>query len=170
MNNLYLVGMMGSGKSVTGKKLASLLQYSFVDLDQWIEEREKCSITEIFEKKGEEFFREIEAWLLKEISSGVPRVIATGGGAVLRRENVTLMRGTGKIIFLETSPDVLWQRVKHKKDRPLLRGADPEGKLRQIFSYRQALYEQASDLKVNTDGQTAEAVAEKILIELRKQS
>ena len=170
MNNLYLVGMMGSGKSVTGKKLAALLQCGFVDLDQWIEDRYHRSINEIFEKEGEPFFRDAEAGLLKEASGAGPRVVATGGGTVLRRENVTLMRGTGKIVFLETSPDMLWERVKHKKDRPLLKGLDPQGKLRQIFSSRQSFYEQACDFKVNTDGQTAEVVAEKILQELRRQS
>lgn len=170
MSNIYLIGMMGSGKSVTGKKLAALLGHSFVDLDQWLEARHHRSINEIFEEEGEAFFREAEAVLLKEACIAGPRVVATGGGTVLRRENVDLMRGTGKIIFLETSPDMLWQRVKHKKDRPLLRGTDPEGRLRQIFNHRQALYEQSCDLKVNTDGESAEAVAEKIVEELREKS
>ncbi len=168
MRNLYLVGMMGSGKSVTGRKLAALLGHSFVDLDQWIEERQHRSITEIFESEGETFFRDTEAELLKEVCGSGPRVVATGGGTVLRPENVERMRATGKIIFLETSLEVLWERVKGKKDRPLLKGGDPKANLNGIFQTRQPIYEKVCDCRINTDGQTAEAAAKKIMEELRK--
>ena len=170
MSNVYLVGMMGSGKSVTGKKLAALLGYGFVDLDQWIEERHQRSINELFEKEGESFFREAEAGLLKEACGAGPRVIATGGGTILRAENVERMRATGKIIFLETSLEGLWERVKSKKDRPLLKGQDPKLNLAGIDRVRRPIYEKVCDLRVNTDGQTAEAVAGKILKELQKKS
>ena len=170
MNNIYLVGMMGSGKSVTAKKLAALLGYGFVDLDQWIEERHRRSINDIFEKEGEVFFREAEAALLKEASTSAPRVVATGGGTILKQDNVDRMHATGTLVFLETSPDVLWDRVRHKKDRPLLKSADPKEKLMGIFSERLSFYEKACDFKVNTDGQTAEAVAEKILEKLKELS
>ena len=168
MNNLYLVGMMGSGKSVTGKKLAALLGYAFVDLDQWIEEKHRRSITEIFEKEGETFFRAQEAVLLAEACGAGPRVVATGGGTVLRPENVERMQATGKVIYLETSLGLLWHRVKSKQDRPLLKGADPKTSLASIFEARRPLYEKSADFSVNTDGQTAEKVARKILEELRK--
>ncbi len=170
MSNLYLVGMMGSGKSVTGKKLALLLGYGFVDLDQWIEEKHRRSITEIFEKEGEDFFRAEEAALLAEACGAGPRVVATGGGTVLRPENIERMRATGKIIFLETSLDLLWDRVKSKKDRPLLKGQNPQAHLAWIFEVRRPVYEKNCDFRVNTDGQSAETVARKILEELRKQS
>lgn len=168
--NIYLIGMMGSGKSVTGKKLAALLGCSFVDLDQWIEDRHHRSINELFEKEGEVFFRTAEAGILKEACGSGPRVVATGGGTILHPENVERMRATGKIVFLQTSPDMLWERVKHKKDRPLLKGVDPRENLMRIFKDRQSRYEQASDLQINTDGQTAEAVAQKIMEELQKSS
>ena len=170
MNNVYLVGMMGSGKSVTAKKLAVLLGSRCVDLDQWIEERHHRTIKEIFENEGEVFFRDAETAVLKEACGAGPRVVATGGGAILRPENVERMRATGKIVFLETSPDMLWERVRNKKDRPLLRGQDPKANLNAILQVRQPLYEKACDFQVNTDGQTAEAVAKKILKELQKKS
>ncbi len=170
MNNLYLVGMMGSGKSVTGKKLALLLGYAFVDLDQWIEEKHRRLITEIFEKEGEAFFRDTEAALLKEACSAGPRVVATGGGTVLRPENVEQMKTTGKVVFLETSLEMIWSRVKNKKDRPLLKGQDPQSNLKAIFMARRPAYEQSCDFRVNTDGQSAETVARKILEEIRKKS
>lgn len=159
--NLYLTGMMGSGKSVTGKRLATRMGYGFADLDTLIEEKEKKSIVEIFSQKGEAYFRDLESKVLKEVSTFDNRVYATGGGIILKSANVQLMKATGKIIFLETSPEVLWQRVKDKKDRPLLKGGHEE-KLVEIYSQRKTLYEGSCDLRVNTDGKTAAQVAEEI--------
>ena len=162
MPNLYLTGMMGSGKSVTGKRLAAKLGYGCADLDDLIEEKARKSIGQIFINEGEDFFRDLESQMLKEASGLGNRVVATGGGTILRPGNVELMRATGKIIFLETSPDILWQRVKDKKDRPLLGGEKPQEKLLQIYAYRLPLYEGCCDFKVATDGKTAAAVADEI--------
>ena len=157
-----MIGMMGSGKSVTGKKLAALLGAGFVDLDEWIEDRTRRTIVDLFEKEGEDFFRAQETAVLKEAAASGPRVVATGGGSVLRAENVERMKKTGRVIYLETSPDVLWQRVKEKKDRPLLKHPNPREKLAQILAERGCLYERACDFRVGTDGRTAEAVAAEI--------
>lgn len=153
---------MGSGKSVTGRRLASKLGSIFVDLDELIQARTKKTINEIFSSEGEEAFRHQESMALREVSGASSRVIATGGGTILKSVNVDLMRQSGKIIFLETSPDILWERVKGKKDRPLLRGDNPKGTLLSIYAGRQSLYENANDFKVSTDGKTANAVAEEI--------
>ncbi len=168
MPNVYLVGMMGSGKTVTGKKLASLLGREFVDLDALVEEKSGRTIVNIFEKQGEEFFRGIESEALREPSDG-PRVVATGGGIILRPENVRHMRNSGTVVYLETGAEALWQRVRGRSDRPLLKGADPKEKLAQILAARRSLYEQASDFRVATDGRTAEAVAEEIFKRLEKE-
>lgn len=162
MSNIYLVGMMGSGKSVTGKKLAPMLSVEFTDLDDRIERKTGRLIREIFEKEGEPYFREQEAELLKEAAASGPCVVATGGGAVLRPENVKLMRETGKVVYLETSLETLWRRVKEKKDRPLLRNGEPKQALARILGEREAFYKTACDFQVNTDSQKAEAVAKKI--------
>lgn len=163
MNNLYLVGMMGSGKSVTGKKLAEYLGYPFVDLDEWIQEKTKRRITDIFEKEGEAFFRDLESASLAEACKWGPIILATGGGTVLKSENVDRMKASGQIIYLETSPEVLWDRVKHKKDRPLLKDASPREKLLRIYADRLPIYQRVSNFSVNTDGETADSVARKII-------
>ena len=168
MSNIYLVGMMGSGKSVTGKRLAPMLGSEFVDLDNWIEKRTGRPIREIFEKEGEPYFREQEAALLKEASGTGPRVVATGGGAVLRPENVERMRETGKVVYLEASLETLWKRVKEKNDRPLLKNGEPKQALARILGEREALYKTTCDFRVNTDGQKAERVAREIFEILRK--
>lgn len=162
MPNWYLVGMMGSGKTATGRRLAFLLGCSFSDLDQLIEEKTGRTVVEIFAREGEAFFRDVEAEVLREVSGTGPRVIAAGGGTVLRADNVARMRQSGKIIFLEAALETLWERVKDKKDRPLLKGADPKKALEGIFLARKNFYEGASDLKVQTDGQSPEDVAKKI--------
>ncbi len=162
MTNVYLIGMMGSGKSVTGKRLAAKLGCHFVDLDEQVQIKVGKSVKEIFENEGEAFFRDQESVALKEASDISPRVIATGGGTVLRLHNVEKMKATGKVIFLETSPDVLWERVKIKKDRPLLFGDSPKEKLLSIYATRQPFYERMFDFKVNTDGKTAQTVADEI--------
>ena len=160
--NIYLTGMMGSGKSVTGKRLAVKLGYGFLDLDELIQKKSGKTIPQIFTDKGEDFFRELESQALKEISSLEMKVVATGGGTVLRTANVNLMKATGKIIFLDASVETLWERVKDKKDRPLLRGGKPQEKLLEIYAYRRPLYEGSCQLKVGTDGKTAGAVADEI--------
>lgn len=167
MLNIYLTGMMGSGKSVTGWRLASKLGYVFTDLDELIQSRTKKTITEIFSSEGEDAFRHQEALAVREVSGLSSRVIATGGGTILKSSNVDLMRQSGKIVFLETSPDMLWERVKGKKDRPLLRGSDPKGNLMRIYAERQPLYENSKDFKVLTDGKTAAAVADEIFLLLK---
>ncbi len=166
--NIYLTGMMGSGKSVTGKRLAPKLGYAFLDLDEFIQERTHRSIPDIFAKEGEEFFRHEETMALKEAAAVSGRVIAAGGGTLLKPGNIDLMKQTGKIVFLETSPDILWDRVKDKNDRPLLKGENPKESLIKIYAYREPHYQSSCDFKVNTDGKTASAVADEIWALLRK--
>lgn len=167
MPNIYLTGMMGSGKSVTGKRLATKLGYGFLDLDEMIERKAGKRITQIFEEEGEKLFRDLEAQMLKEAAVADLKVVATGGGTILRRINVDLMKATGKIIFLETSPAVLWDRVKDKKDRPLLKGGQPQEKLMEIYATRMPLYQDSCEFKILTDGKTAGAVADEISEKLK---
>ena len=168
MRNIYLIGMMGSGKSVTGKKLAALLGYEFLDLDDRIQEQSRRTIPDIFEKEGEDYFRDQEAAVLRTACELPRHVIATGGGSILRPENVQRMHKTGKIVYLETSPEVLWERVRGRKDRPLIQGENPQENLVAILSKRKAIYEKVCDLRVGTDGQSPEAVAKKIMDALAK--
>lgn len=160
--NIYLTGMMGSGKSVTGKRLAARLGYGFVDLDDKIQERTKKTIVEIFASHGEAFFRAEESQALKETAAQQSLVVATGGGTIINPANIEQMRQSGKVVFLETSLDMLWNRVKDKRERPLLNSENPREKLGKIFEERKPVYEKSCDWKVNTDGKTASSVADEI--------
>ena len=165
--NIYLIGMMGSGKTETGKVLAELLGDAFVDLDAEIQTKEKRSISEIFAGSGEPYFRDVESLVLEHFSKQGGQVIATGGGIVLREENVRRMKKTGKVVLLKASAESLWQRVQYSKDRPLLNKPDPFGALRQILSDREIFYEKANHFSVLTDGKTAEDVAGEIQERMR---
>jgi len=162
-DNIYLIGMMGSGKSATGKELASFLGYEFADIDAEIEKKEKKTIPEIFAQSGEAYFRNVESLMLRSLSSRAGYVFATGGGIVLREENIQRMKATGKIILLTASAETLWQRLRYSKDRPLLNKPDPFGVLQQILSDRETIYQNACDVAVPTDGKLAEDVAQHIL-------
>ncbi len=165
--NVYLIGMMGSGKTVTGKALAERLDYAFVDLDAEIQIKEGRSIPEIFAGSGELYFRDVESSILEHFSKKAKQVIATGGGIVLREENVQRMNKTGKVVLLKATAESLWQRVRYSKDRPLLNKPDPLGALRQILSDRGIFYENACHFSMLTDGKMAEDVANEILEMLR---
>ena len=165
MDKIYFVGMMGSGKTTTAKELAKLRGLSdsaIVDLDKLIEEKEQKSINQIFSERGEDVFRGLETEVLRAVSNNSIHVmISTGGGAVLSRTNIDLMR-RGKIIYLKTSFNVLWQRVKNSKTRPLIQGDMPEEKFRSIFDERTPVYEKIANYTVVTDGKTPGEVAKEI--------
>lgn len=153
---------MGSGKTSSGRLLARLLSVSFVDLDDQIVEETGQSINDIFRTKGEAYFRKVESELLLRASKTTDRVIATGGGIVLKRENHARMKETGTVVYLKTSLEVLWERVKHNKERPLLATADPKKTLEGLFWQRSPLYEAAADAVFLTDRKTPETVAREI--------
>ncbi|MBI4972054.1 MAG: shikimate kinase [Candidatus Omnitrophica bacterium] len=161
MRNIYLVGMMGSGKSETGSALAEILGMKAVDMDDLIVQEERRSLNEIFEQKGEAYFRELESRILGQISIKKNQVIATGGGSVIRDDNRHVMLQTGKVIYLKSSLDVLWDRLQGMKDRPLLKTADPKVVLERIFEERRKYYECFEDA-VDTDFKTPEDVAREI--------
>jgi len=160
---IFLIGMMGSGKSVTGRSLAGMIQATFIDLDRNVENRAGSSIAEIFKEHGEPHFREMESRELQALSEFAGLlVVATGGGIVLRPKNVRWMKDHGTVVYLEGSPEVLWQRVKGNRKRPLLTADNPKAVLEKLCRERQPVYEEASSLCVQTDGRTAEDVAQEI--------
>ncbi len=159
MRNVYLIGMMGSGKTTSGRELARLLGISFVDLDDLIVDKAGRSINEIFKAHGEIFFRQMERQMLDETAARPDQVVATGGGIVLEPANRNRMASTGMTVYLKTALPTLWERVKGKKDRPLLDTPDPEGALRSLFRLRGPLYEAVADKTFLTDRKSPEAVA-----------
>lgn len=164
---IFLIGMMGSGKSVTGRSLAGLIQAAFIDLDRSIETRAGLSIANIFKKHGETQFREMESRELRALADlpGI-LIVATGGGIVLRPKNIRWMKDHGTLVYLETSLEVLWQRVKGNRRRPLLASENPQGVLEKLYGERRPIYEEAGMLRVQTDGRTAEDVAQEIRSQL----
>ena len=160
--SLYLVGMMGSGKTSTGRPLAERLGYGFVDADAVIEQAAGCSIPEIFERDGEAGFRSLESQVLNAISQRHSLVVATGGGVVTQPENWGVLH-SGIVIWLDVVPDQLMQRLKADSTvRPLLQTADPEADLKALLNKRQPLYAEA-DLTVVINDETPDAVADGIL-------
>lgn len=162
MRNIYLIGMMGSGKTATGRALAKMAGMNFIDLDEEIESQTHLTINEIFQKKGEPFFRAEEKKILNRTARLANTVVATGGGVVLDRENVETMSETGRIVYLAASLETLWERVKDKRDRPLLAVPDPKGTFLKLFQERRPLYEASSLGVIETDGLTPGAAARKI--------
>ena len=160
--SLYLVGMMGSGKTSTGRPLAERLGYGFVDADAVIEQAAGCSIPEIFDRDGEAGFRSLESQVLSAISQRHSLVVATGGGVVTQPENWGLLH-SGIVIWLDVVPDQLLQRLNaDSTERPLLQTADPEAALNALLNERRPLYAEA-DLTVVINEETPETVADGIL-------
>jgi len=160
--SLYLVGMMGSGKTSTGRPLAERLGYGFVDADAVIEQAAGCSIPEIFKRDGEAGFRALESQVLNAISQRHSLVVATGGGVVTQQENWGLLH-SGIVIWLDVVPEQLMQRLKADSTvRPLLQTDDPDAALNALLNRRRPLYAEA-DLTVVIDQETPDAVADGIL-------
>ena len=160
--SLYLVGMMGSGKTSTGRPLAEQLGYGFVDADAVIEQAAGCTIAEIFERDGEEGFRSLESQVLSAICQRHSLVVATGGGVVTQPKNWGLLH-SGIVIWLDVMRDQLLNRLKaDATERPLLQTPDPEAALDALLAKRKPLYAEA-DLTVVIDQEDPAAVAEGIL-------
>ena len=160
--SLYLVGMMGSGKTSTGRPLAERLGYGFVDADAVIEQAAGCSIPDIFDRDGEAGFRSLESQVLSAISQRHSLVVATGGGVVTQPENWGMLH-SGIVIWLDVVPDQLLQRLNADSTvRPLLQTADPEAALNALLNERRPLYAEA-DLTAVINDETPEAVADGIL-------
>ena len=165
MNNIILVGFMGTGKSVVGKKLAAKLNKDFVESDDMIEAREKMPIRDIFEKKGEPYFRRVEKEVIKEASSRKNVVISAGGGAIVDEENFNNLKNSGTLICLKASPDTILKRTKDLKTRPLLNVPDPKKKIEELLKKREPYYNKA-DLVIETDNLSIERVVERILLDI----
>ena len=160
--SLYLVGMMGSGKTSTGRPLAERLGYGFVDSDAVIEQVAGCTISEIFERDGEEEFRSLETQVMRSISERHSLVVATGGGVVTRTENWGMMH-QGIVIWLDVERRQLLQRLQSDStQRPLLMTGDPAETLDEILKQRRPLYDEA-DLTVVIESESADVVADGII-------
>lgn len=161
-SNIFLIGFMGSGKTTVGCKLAAMAGMDFFDLDAMIEETTQLSIPEIFTQKGEFWFRQLETRVLNKASEGSNKVLATGGGVVLRQANRSKMKSRGIVVALTANIDTLWDRLKNCSDRPLIDGDNPRKTLEQLYQKRAVLYRDAHFI-VKVDGKTPSQLAKEIL-------
>ncbi len=161
--NIVLIGFMGTGKSSVGKQLAKRMNRLWVDVDHKIEEDAKAKISDLFEKKGEPYFRGLERSAIEQVSRGQHLVITTGGGAVLDATNMENLKKNGLVIALFATPETVYQRVKESRHRPLLKGEDMKTSIARLMGERQKYYEKA-DKSFVTDGKTAQQVAEEIAL------
>lgn len=165
--SIFLIGMMGSGKSSTGPVLAEILKYKYVDLDVLIEKLTKKTIDKVFSEEGEEYFRDLETQCLQEIIKLPSVVVSTGGGVVLKKENWGILR-QGIIVWLDINKEIALNRLNSKDNiRPLLKG-NLDIKYEEIFETRKDIYAQA-DLRVEINNEGVKNVAEKILNTLHKE-
>ncbi len=166
MKNVILVGFMGTGKTTVGKALAKRLGIKFVDMDDIIEERERMTISDIFEKKGEPYFRHAEKMVAKDIAIQSGLVVAAGGGAIIDDENVKNFKSTGVIFCLVATPDRIFERTKGHIHRPLLNVSDPKEKIAELLAKRAEYYARA-DYRVDTTDLSIDEVVDKIAEHLK---
>lgn len=167
--NIYLVGLMGSGKTTIGRALARRLGRRFIDSDHEIEHRTGVRIPVIFEMEGEEGFRKREALVIEELSQNSGIVMATGGGAILNAGNRSVLAKTGWVIYLDVPTHVLLDRTRHDTNRPLLQVADPRAKLEGLRAQRDALYREIANVVVDGARNNSQAAVGRILREWEKQ-
>lgn len=159
---IVFVGMMGAGKTAVGRTLAAHLGVAFRDSDHEIEDAAQMTIAEIFARDGEAFFRRKETQIIDRLLDGEPGVLSTGGGAFMSETNRRIMSDKGVSIWLNADLDLLWERVRHKDTRPLLKTADPKGTLRDLYERRTPIYRQA-DLSVRSEPKMSlDAMADRV--------
>lgn len=167
---VVMVGMMGAGKTAVGRALAAKLGAPFLDSDAEIETAANLSVPEIFERDGEVFFRKRETEVIKRLLETERGILSTGGGAFLAPGNRMLISERGLSVWLNADLELLWNRVKHKDTRPLLRTADPKGTLRELLAARTPAYREADLTVLCEAGLSIDAMAERVISALQKRS
>ena len=160
--NIFLIGPMGVGKSTIGRVLANIMNLRFFDSDQEIESNSGADIPWIFDVEGESGFRERERKMISQLCKRRNIVLATGGGAILAKQNRQALCSNGTVVYLKASIAKLVDRTRKDKNRPLLQTSDPEGRIIELFKTRNHLYKETADIVIDTDGKNPQAVASEI--------
>jgi shikimate kinase len=161
--NIFLIGFMGTGKSTVSEKLHQMMQMELVDMDERIVQREGMPISQIFEKSGETYFRDVETQVLVELKNEGNTVVSCGGGVVVRSENIRHMKENGKIVLLTATPETVYERVRYSGSRPILNGHMNVEHIKELMQKRQALYEEAADVIIATDGKDIATICKEII-------
>ena len=161
--NIFLIGFMGAGKSTVARAMKKHYGMRLIEMDEQIEYQEKMSVPKIFEVHGEPYFRKLETDLLEGLSSQENIVVSCGGGVPMRACNVEAMRKSGKVIYLRTSPQQIYERVKTSHNRPLLEGNMNVEYISKLLSQRLPKYLEAADAVVSTDGKRVEDICKEII-------
>jgi len=158
--------MPGSGKSTVGRQLARRLDFPFHDSDHVIEQRIGCSIREFFEREGEDAFRDVEESVLHDLTGTDRGVLSTGGGAVLREANRRRLHDAGQVVYLRSSPEELYRRLRHDTVRPLLQVEDPLARLREMYAVRDPLYRETAHFVIETGRPTVPTLVNMVMMQL----
>ena len=164
--NIMLIGFMGSGKSTIAKYLSHILEMQDLETDEFIVKREDMTINEIFQRKGEEYFRRCENNALRELETRQGIIISCGGGMPMKDENVALMKKNGKIVLLTASPETIYERVKYSNERPLLNGNMNVEYIKDLMEQRKDRYESIADIVVDTNNKPIHVIAEEVVSKL----
>jgi shikimate kinase len=167
-SSIVLIGFMGAGKSSTGQALARKTGLPFLDTDEIVSARFGLSVTEIFTRLGEEEFRNAETEALRQLAETVAGIVVTGGGIVLRPENVRMLRELGTVVSLEADAETLFSRISKRATRPLLRTANPRATVVELLRVREPLYRAAADVRVDTSRLTHDEAADAILKQIEQ--
>ncbi|MCW8931172.1 MAG: shikimate kinase AroK [Gammaproteobacteria bacterium] len=162
ISNIILIGPMGAGKTTIGRQIARRLSFDFYDSDREIEERTGVTIPLIFELEGEEGFRRREEKIISDLTNKTNIVLATGGGAVLRKENQQALKRSGTIVYLCAGIDDLLERTSKDKNRPLLQTDDPRKKLQSILTEREPIYRELADIILQTNKMTVHTAVKEL--------
>ena len=163
---ISLIGLPGSGKSSVGRQLARRLQLPFSDSDHVIEQQLGCSIREYFEREGEERFRDVEESVIEQLTQRRAGVLSTGGGVILRPANRQCMRPRCQVVYLNSSADELFKRLRHDVNRPLLQVADPLNRLRDLHAVRDPLYRETAHFVIETGRPSVATLVSMIVMQL----
>ncbi len=162
MKNIVLTGFMGTGKTEVGRELARIVGWKIIDVDDEIVKTQDMSINEIFSRFGEPAFRDMETEMIRNVSQNRNVIVSTGGGAVMRQENMDILREKGVIVCLAATPETILRRTSSNSERPLLRVEDPLRRIRELLESRRPFYRKA-DVTIDTEGKTPLLIAEEIL-------
>ena len=164
--NIALIGFMGTGKTSVGRLVAEQLRFEYLDTDEMIQAQTGRSINDIFKTDGEPAFRALEQMVVEELASRAKTVIATGGGLPVNPKNLTSLKTHALVVSLWSSPEKIWERVRHQSHRPLLHAENPQAKIRELLAAREPFYKQA-DVLLNTDLRSVREVAQQVVHQFR---